>query len=236
MEGFLRKITMLTHITLSVILFLSLLVPGMSFAARFGESLCDEPGYSCMTVEPGESWESLFPFFDHRDLVKRVNRMNLRLRPGMVLAVPDDLDFVDLMDISPLERYIEPGYTRKIIVDLDELAWGAYDPDGALIMWGPVSGGQDYCKDVKRPCNTQPGVFTVYRKSGSRCISKSYPVGKGGAKMPYCMFYSGGYAIHGSYSVPGYHASHGCVRTFIDDAKWLNNEFTKLGETRVIVQ
>ena len=54
-----------------------------------------------------------------------------------------------------------------------------------------------------------------------RAAHKGIVIGKGGAKMPYCMFYDGGYAIHGSYEVQGYHASHGCVRTYIEDARWL---------------
>ena len=53
--------------------------------------------------------------------------------------------------------------------------------------------------------------------------------------MPYCFFYNGGYAIHGSYDVPGYHASHGCVRIFVEDAKWLYREFVKVGETQVLI-
>ena len=47
------------------------------------------------------------------------------------------------------------------------------------------------------------------------------------------MFFHGGFALHGSYEVPGYHASHGCVRMFVNDAKWLNEEF--VGQERVPV-
>lgn len=52
--------------------------------------------------------------------------------------------------------------------------------------------------------------------------------------MPYCMFYSDGYALHGSYNLPGYHASHGCVRILPEDAKWLRHEFIE-SETLVTV-
>jgi lipoprotein-anchoring transpeptidase ErfK/SrfK len=48
------------------------------------------------------------------------------------------------------------------------------------------------------------------------------------------MFFHRGYALHGSYDVPGYNASHGCVRMFVKDAKWLNQEFTA-GEDSVKV-
>ncbi|MCX7124554.1 MAG: L,D-transpeptidase, partial [Gammaproteobacteria bacterium] len=41
------------------------------------------------------------------------------------------------------------------------------------------------------------------------------------------------FALHGS-TLPGYNASHGCVRLFFDDAKWLNQDFLNIG-TRVTV-
>ena len=52
--------------------------------------------------------------------------------------------------------------------------------------------------------------------------------------MPYCMFFKGGFAMHGSSGVPGYNASHGCVRLFVDDAQWLNQDFADIG-TQVII-
>ena len=53
--------------------------------------------------------------------------------------------------------------------------------------------------------------------------------------MPYCMFFHGGYALHGSNFVPDYNASHGCVRMSPDDAQWLNEDFVQEGLTKVHV-
>jgi lipoprotein-anchoring transpeptidase ErfK/SrfK len=50
------------------------------------------------------------------------------------------------------------------------------------------------------------------------------------------MFFNGNFALHGSYNVPGYNDSHGCVRLFVNDAQWLNQEFTDGERTKVIVQ
>ena len=36
------------------------------------------------------------------------------------------------------------------------------------------------------------------------------------------------YALHGSFTVPGHRDSHGCIRLFTEDAKWLNKEFIDL--------
>jgi len=118
-------------------------------------------------------------------------------------------------------------------VDLGNRTWAAYDGQGSLVKSGRVSGGKDYCPDIHRHCRTVTGTFTIYSKQGPGCISKRFPVGRGGAKMPYCMFFHGGYALHGSYEVPNYNASHGCVRMVPSDAQWLNQNFVRVGSTRV---
>ena len=53
--------------------------------------------------------------------------------------------------------------------------------------------------------------------------------------MPYCMFFNGGQALHGS---PGGvmlgNESHGCVRMFVSDAEWLRYEFVDWPEVIVL--
>lgn len=120
-------------------------------------------------------------------------------------------------------------------VDLGRLSWGAYDDQGNLVKWGRVSGGKGYCPDIRRGCRTITGTYTIFRKQGAGCKSSRFPVGKGGAPMPYCMFFHGGYALHGSNSVPNYNASHGCVRMVPADAQWLNQNFVRVGSTRVSI-
>jgi len=120
-------------------------------------------------------------------------------------------------------------------VDLGNRTWAAYDGGGSLVHSGRVSGGKDYCPDIHRHCRTVTGTYTIYTKKGAGCVSTRFPVGKGGAKMPYCMFFHGGYALHGSYAVPDYNASHGCVRMVPDDAQWLNQNFVRVGSTRVSI-
>lgn len=204
---------------------------------RFGAKLCSSDSrFYCVKVRRGDSWESLFP--DHRelDLMKRLNRMNIRLRPGMRLAIPEKLEFLSAMDLSPLHHQIPPPGRKVIVIALAALAWGAYAADGSLVMWGPVSGGKGYCSDVRGRCETVIGKFATFRKHGEDCYSTKFPVGKGGAPMPYCMFFKGGYALHGSPVVPGHHASHGCVRLFTEDAQWLNEQFIKvLGKQTFVI-
>ena len=203
--------------------------------ASYGERYCDQAGYSCVKIKKGDSWKKLFPDKNQRNLVKKLNRMNTPLKRGKTIAVPENLENLTLWDLSPFEQKIRPGHGARLFIEQSELAWGAYGADGKLENWGPISGGMDYCKDTKAPCTTRPGNFTVYRKGGANCKSKKFPIGKGGAKMPYCMFYDGGYAMHGSYKVPGYHASHGCVRLAVDDARWLYKNFVTIGDTVVSI-
>jgi lipoprotein-anchoring transpeptidase ErfK/SrfK len=115
------------------------------------------------------------------------------------------------------------------------LQWKAIDDNGHVIRRGHGSGGRHYCKDIKRSCRTPSGTFYIMSKRGASCHSSRYPVGRGGAPMPYCMFFSKYYAIHGSPDVPRYNASHGCVRVKPVDARWLYHNFMHMG-TKVIIK
>ncbi|KTD17098.1 L,D-transpeptidase [Legionella jordanis] len=211
---------------------------------RFGETLCNHPDYFCITIKPGETWANLFPDAQSRDIVRRVNRMNISLRPGIVIAVPKNLDRITIYDVSPFPRYIESDGEKTIYVSQDMLAWGAYDESGELIWWGPISSGADKCPGVIGGCTTPTGAYRIIRKQDIDCISTAFPRradgDNGGAEMPYCMHFFRGYALHGSGEVPGYRASHGCIRLFTEDARWLNEEFIDipgggLRGTRVII-
>jgi peptidoglycan hydrolase-like protein with peptidoglycan-binding domain len=65
-----------------------------------------------------------------------------------------------------------------------------------------------------RTARTPEGQFELYREEGG--WYRSY---LGAMYEPY--FFRGGYAIHGSNSVPAYPASHGCIRTQTWDHDWL---------------
>lgn len=114
-------------------------------------------------------------------------------------------------------------------------SWKAVSSSGKVIRSGRASGGKGYCPDIKRSCRTPVGSYSVSHKEGASCRSSRYPIGKGGSPMPYCMFFSKNYAVHGSYNVPNHNASHGCIRVTPSDAKWLYQNFMHSG-TSVIVK
>ncbi|MFI4937440.1 MAG: L,D-transpeptidase [Candidatus Berkiellales bacterium] len=205
-------------------------------AAGYGQSLCHSSGYHCQKVQRGQSWNNLFPDTEQRTIVKKANRMNTPLHSGMVIAVPNNLGNMSVMDIAPFPHKIGSSGRTLVRVDLGKLAWGAYDTQGNLVNWGPVSGGRNYCPDIHHGCHTPHGNYTIFEKQGPGCISHKFPLPHGGAHMPYCMHFHGGYALHGSATVPGYNASHGCVRMYPEDAEWLNHNFVRVGSTRVTIQ
>jgi len=210
-------------------------IPTTWAEARFGETLCHQPDYFCIKTRASDSWKSLFPNAEAEDIVRRINRMNVRLRPGMTIAIPKNLDQVTIYDVSPFPRYIDAGGEKTIYVSQQKLAWGAYDEAGELVWWGPISSGKPDCRGVYGGCVTPSGSYRVIRKQDVDCISTAFPRradgDNGGAEMPYCMHFFRGYALHGSADVPGYRASHGCVRMFTEDARWLNEEFVEVPET-----
>lgn len=194
----------------------------------YGTGLCTNPRFECIKVQGNQSWEKLFPDEQQRDIVQRVNRNYNYLYAGKVLAVPRNLKDANLLDFSPFAKKIKADGDRQIIVDQNKLAWAAYDTDGHLVKWGPIASGRTKCPDSNRVCLTMTGVFRVFSKEDVKCKSDVFPIGKGGAPMPYCMYFHKGFALHGSNDMPGYRASHGCVRMFIQDAKWLNQEFVQV--------
>lgn len=136
---------------------------------------------------------------------------------------------------SGISQHIAPPGEKVIIVDPRAHAWGAYSADGKLIRSGMATAGSHWCRDLKRPCRTKPGVFRINSMGSSKCKSSKFPLGKGGAPMPYCMFFNGNQGLHGSYAVVNGNVSHGCVRVTVDSARWLRFNFANVG-TKVIVR
>lgn len=214
-----------------------LLFSSLGWATSLTHALCkDSSNYTCYTVKRGDSWNRLFRDAEQRDLVMRVNRMNTPIYRGMQIAIPKNLN-ANPLSFSPLPHQINAPGEKIIMVSINSnvLAWGAYDAQGALQKWGPISSARGYCPDTGHGCHTPVGTFAVYNSEGAGCKSSKFPIGHGGAPMPYCMFFHGGFALHGSYEVPGYNASHGCVRMFVPDAQWLNQEFVVGGHVPVII-
>ena len=113
---------------------------------------------------------------------------------------------------------------RWIEVDLSKqrlIAWTGRKPSYAVI----VSTG-------KLSTTTPTGVFVIQsRHRLARMQGSDYNI----PDVPYTMYYSGNYAIHGTYWHHrfGTPVSHGCINVAVDHARWLFN-WTSVG-TPVVV-
>ncbi len=204
--------------------------------SQYGQALCSHPEFTCIKINKIDTWQEKWPDFRERDLIMRLNRTNLPLAKFQWVLVPKNLSTISLLNLAPFPLKITPSGDKLIIVDLAELAFGAFDAQGHLVYWGPISGGKEFCEDLNQSCKTPLGVYRVYRIKGKEAISSQFPTHtNGGAPMPYCMRFHKGLALHGSKSLPGRHDSHGCVRLYTDDAKWINEKFVKIGtEIKII--
>ncbi len=141
--------------------------------------------------------------------------------------------FVDFPDRIPQKI---DGYGENAIVVYPHVhAWGAYDAEGNLVRAGEATAGSSWCRDTHRPCRTKVGSFRIETLGSHGCKSSIYPLPRGGAPMPYCMFFNHNQALHGSYEVVDGNASHGCVRLHVEDAKWIRYNFATIG-TKVVIK
>jgi lipoprotein-anchoring transpeptidase ErfK/SrfK len=97
--------------------------------------------------------------------------------------------------------------------------------DGGLAYAWPVS-------TARRGYRTPPGSYRVQRME-RMWYSRKYDM----SPMPYSLFFNGGYAIHGTYSIRqlGRPASHGCVRLHPANARALFSLVRAYGGARVVV-
>jgi len=141
-------------------------------------------------------------------------------------------------NVFPMHRDVDGK--KQFVFDPKASAWAAYDAQGNRVMTGSASGGMDFCQDIKESCRTVTGTYTVFDKKGADCKSSEFPIAangkaEGGAKMPYCMHFHDGYAIHAAYEVPQHNSSHGCIRVLPGAAKWLNENFVDVGTTVIVL-
>lgn len=149
-------------------------------------------------------------------------------------AVLPSMQLQQYPQYASLGNHFDTGGERTFVFSPRYKEWAAYDADGYRVSKGIANGGSDFCEDLGKPCHTPAGVYRVQSKGSQDCVSKKFPIGVGGAAMPYCMYFSGGYAIHGSPYISNRNGSHGCIRVHTSAAHWLHRYFMHPG-TKVVV-
>jgi lipoprotein-anchoring transpeptidase ErfK/SrfK len=118
---------------------------------------------------------------------------------------------------NPKTPSLQGGAADRIEVDLTKQVL-YFVEGGALTRILPVSSGSGATYET-----ASGGTATSLTPVGSYAIQRKIPGVReaelGSLYDP--MYFYEGWAIHGSYSVPAYPASHGCIRVTLADAQWL---------------
>jgi L,D-transpeptidase catalytic domain len=144
-------------------------------------------------------------------LLEKLNRADVRHLDRLpLLVVPVAWD-EDELTHSPLPLRYGPGAAspKLVVAYLPGQVFGAYEL-GVLVQWGPISSG-------RRTHRTRPGRFALNWRSAGRAST----VDPEWFMRWYFNFdNTEGLAFH-AYALPGYPASHGCIRLLERDARWL---------------
>lgn len=144
-------------------------------------------------------------------ILEKLNRADVKnlVKMGSIV-VPNRWDLREL-DYSPMPSVSKWAglHEKSLVIHQQVQAFGAYER-GKLVHWGPVSSG-----DQQRP--TPSGYFHLNWKSKGRrsTVNRDW-------FLPWVFNFMNrdGIAFH-QYELPGYPASHGCVRLLGRDAQWL---------------
>jgi lipoprotein-anchoring transpeptidase ErfK/SrfK len=144
-------------------------------------------------------------------IIFALNRIDFgKLRVGSKLVIPDTL-VTDLIKYSPFPANLEilDSIPKTVLIAQRIQGFALYE-NGKLIKWGPVSSG-------KRSTPTPNGLhYANYKKKLK--ISTADEAWKLPYYFNFMNFY--GVGIH-EYDLPGYPASHACVRTYKEDAQFI---------------
>src|SRR5215510_4581406 len=140
----------------------------------------------------------------------KLNRLDDRhLRAGATILIPEQIE--ELINYSPFPHRLNTGreIPKLILVSLRVQAFAAYEY-GDLVRWGPTSSG-------KKASPTPAGLYhTNWKSKANRSsINNEWLL-----PWYFNLDCQRGIAFH-QYDLPGYPASHGCVRLLDDDAAWI---------------
>ena len=148
---------------------------------------------------------------DQQKLIFALNRLDPnRLKLGLNLLIPDTL-FNDFNKYAPFpeELYSFNTIPKAVLISQRIQAFALYEK-GSLVKWGPVSSGK---QSTPTPNGLHYGNYKAKNK-----ISTVDP----DWLLPYYFNFMNfeGVGVH-QYSLPGYPASHACVRLRMDDAQFI---------------
>ena len=171
------------------------------------------PGFYLDTLRNTAEIDSFKLLFSDEELttILALNRIDLRkFRDSLVIVLPDSLS-LGFYDFSPFPKTI-PAFdtvSRIIFVSREIQAFAAYE-NGKLFRWGPTSTG-------KKSTPTPNGLFYTNWKKERKISTES---DEWILPWYFNIHNKRGIAFH-QYELPGYPASHACIRLREEDAKWI---------------
>lgn len=148
---------------------------------------------------------------DEKTLIFALNRMDARrLNEGDVIVIPDTLTG-NYMDYSPFPQTLQilDSIPRTVLISQRIQVFALYE-NSKLIRWGPVSSGK---QSTPTPNGLHYGNYKAREKVST--VNPDW-------LMPYYFNFMNfeGVGVH-QYSMPGYPASHACVRLRKEDAVYI---------------
>ncbi len=150
-------------------------------------------------------------------VIYALNRIDARrVRVGKNLVIPDTL-FSDILKYAPFPEKLEliSDISKTVLISQRVQGFGLYE-NGILVKWGPISSGK---KSTPTPNGLHYGNYKAREKVST--VNDSW-------LLPYYFNFMNfeGVGVH-QYELPGYPASHACVRLYMDDANYIYNWATQ---------
>ena len=170
-----------------------------------------EISYTIDSLETRGKIDSLVNSYSQEQLntILALNRIE-RLRPKRPIVVPACAS-EDFKTYSPFPENINMlgCIPKTVLINKRVQAFGLYE-NGELVKWGPVSTGKS---STRTPSGLNYGNYKAKRKVST--VDASWI-------LPYYFNFMNfeGVGVH-QYALPGYPASHGCVRLYMEDAKYI---------------
>ena len=170
------------------------------------------PGFRTITIQTSKPAAEIINEVgsENLNLVLAFNRLDVaHIQKGVVITMPKNLE--DWNALSPFPRTLPVGddIAKLILVSQRIQAFAAYE-NGALVRWGAVSTGKSTTQTPSRL------YYTNWK--GKHVISNL----EGAYVLPWAFNLESkeGISMH-QFDLPGYPASHACVRLLEQDAMWL---------------